>query len=157
LVEELKQPVFYIDADWFQYVSDELISNFEPMNEVLYFGGWPDHKYISDNLIEYFEPLLDFFKKCDFDYKELPLMIEYIYYFPYLDKISDIIYDLERIKPIFEYQSILKKTYYYPSVGNGEGVALSYILHKNDIPIDLFQSKYFLEGNEGLKTTTKLI
>jgi hypothetical protein len=60
-------------------------------------------------------------------------------------------------KPIFEYQSIIKKTYYYPGIGNGEGVALSYILQKNNIPIDLFQSKYFLEGSEGLKIIEKII
>jgi hypothetical protein len=84
-------------------------------------------------------------------------MIEYLIYFPYTTNISDILYDLERVKPIFEYQSILNKTYYYPGIGNGEGVALAYTLHKNNVPIDLFPSKYFLEGNEGLKTVTKLI
>jgi len=157
LVEELNESVLYIDADWFEYVSDELILNFKPTNEVLYYGSWPDYKYISGDLIEYFEPLLEFFKENGFDYSELPLMIEYIHYFPYLDNISDIIYDLERIKPIFEYQSIINKTSYYPNIGNGEGAALSYILHKNNVPFNLFPSKYFLEGNEGIKTTTKLI
>ena len=68
-----------------------------------------------------------------------------------------VIYDLERIKPILEYQSIIKKAYYYPNIGNAEGAALSYVLYKNNIPINLFQSKYFLKGNDGLKTVEKII
>jgi hypothetical protein len=84
-------------------------------------------------------------------------MIEYLLYFPYVTNIGDSLYDLERIKPVFEYQSILNKTYYYPNIGNGEGVALAYSLYKNNVQIDLFPSKYFLEGNEGIKTVTKLI
>ena len=37
LVEELEQSVMYIDADCFDFISDELILNFEPTKEVLYF------------------------------------------------------------------------------------------------------------------------
>ena len=157
LVEELKVPVLYIDADWFDFISNELILNFEPKNEFLYFGSWPEGKYLGDTNFNYFEPLITFFKKIGFDYGQLPLMIEYLFYFPYVTNIEDILYDLERIKPIFEYQSILNKTYYHPNIGNGEGVALAYSLYKNNVQIDLFPSKYFLEGNEGLKTVTKLI
>lgn len=157
LVEELEQSVMYIDADCFDFISDELILNFEPTKEVLYFGSWPEGEYISDSDLEFFEPFISYLKKNEFDYNKLPLMIEYLHYFPYVENISNIIYDLERVKPIFEYQSIIKKTYYYPSVGNGEGVALAYTLCKNNVPMNLFPSKYFLEGNKGLKTVTKII
>lgn len=146
LVEELKQPVLYIDADWIDFISDELILNFKQTNEVLYFGNWPDGKYFSDNHIEYFEPLLTYFKKNNFEYNKLLTMLEYVHFFPYISNIADVIYDLERIKPIFDYQSIIKKTYFYPKIGNGEGVALSYTLYKNNIPTKLFDSKYFLEN-----------
>ena len=157
LVEKLKQPVLYVDADWFEFISNELILNFKPTDEVLYFGEFPNGKYLSDINSEYFDPLITYFKKNEFDYSKLLLMIEYLYYFPYYNNISDVIYDLERIKPILEYQSIIKKTYYYPNIGNAEGVALSYVLHKNNVPINLFQSKYFLKGNDGLKTIEKII
>jgi hypothetical protein len=157
LVEELKQPVLYIDADWIDSVSNELIFNFTPTNSVLYYGGWPDGKYFSDIESAYFEPLTRFFEKNGIEYRELLLMMEYLFFFPYINNISNIIYDLERIKPIFEYQSVMEKTYYHPSIGNGEGVALSFVLSKNHVPIDLFQSKYFLEGNEGLKVVDKII
>jgi hypothetical protein len=157
LVEETRESVMYIDADCIDFVSNEFILNFEPTKEVLYFGNWPEGKYFSDTDLKYFEPLISYFKKNGFDYTTLPLMIEYLHYFPYVDNVSDVIYDLERVKPIFEYQSIIKKTYYYPGIGNGEGVALAYTLCKNNIPIDLFPSKYFLEGSEGTKTVTKII
>lgn len=157
LVEKLKQPVLYIDADFFDLISNELVQNFKPTNEVLYYGNWPDGKYLSDTDLEYFNPLITHFKEIDYDYNQLPLMIEYLHYFPYFNNITNVIYDLERVKPIFEYQSIIKKTYYYPGIGNGEGVALSYVLQKNNIPIDLFQSKYFLEGSDGLKIVEKII
>ena len=157
LVEEHKESVLYIDADWFEFISNELILNFKPTNEVLYFGTFSNGKYLSDINSDYFEPLINYFKKNEFDYNKLLLMVEYLYQFPYTNNISDIIYDLERIKPILEYQSIIKKTYYYPNIGNAEGAALSYVLYKNNIPINLFQSKYFLKGNDGLKTVEKII
>ena len=157
LVEEHKESVLYIDADWFEFISNELILNFKPTNEVLYFGTFSNGKYLSDINSDYFEPLINYFKKNEFDYNKLLLMVEYLYQFPYTNKISDVIYDLERIKPILEYQSIIKKTYYYPNIGNAEGAALSYVLYKNNIPINLFQSKYFLKGNDGLKTVEKII
>lgn len=157
LVEEHKESVLYIDADWFEFISNELILNFKPTNEVLYFGTFSNGKYLSDINSDYFEPLINYFKKNEFDYNKLLLMVEYLYQFPYTNNISDVIYDLERIKPILEYQSIIKKTYYYPNIGNAEGAALSYVLYKNNIPINLFQSKYFLKGNDGLKTVEKII
>jgi hypothetical protein len=157
LVEEHKESVLYIDADWLEFISNELILNFKPTNEVLYFGTFSNGKYLSDINSDYFEPLINYFKKNEFDYNKLLLMVEYLYQFPYTNNISDVIYDLERIKPILEYQSIIKKTYYYPNIGNAEGAALSYVLYKNNIPINLFQSKYFLKGNDGLKTVEKII
>lgn len=157
LVESSKQEVLYIDADWMEFISDELILNFKPIDKVLYYGEWPEGKYFLNTDLQYFEPLVSYFQKIEFDYNKLILMIEYLHYFPYINNIENVIYDLERIKPIFEYQSIIKKTYYYPAVGNGEGVGLSYVLSKNNVPIDLFQSKYFLEGNSGLKTIEKII
>jgi hypothetical protein len=146
LVEEEQAPVLYIDADWLEYVSDILITNFRESEEVLYFNNWPDGKYFSDNHIDYFKPLIDYFKEHRFAYTKLQTTLEYIYYFPYTSKIQNILYDLERIKPIFDYQSIIKKTYFYPNIGNGEGVALSYVLYKNNIPIKQFESKYFLRN-----------
>jgi len=157
LVEKLKQPVLYVDADCFDFISNELIQNFKPTNKVLYYGNWPEGQYLSDTDLEYFKPLISYFREIEFDYTQLQLIIEYLHYFPYFNNITNVIYDLERIKPIFEYQSIIKKTYYYPGIGNGEGVALSYVLQKNCIPIDLFQSKYFLEGSGGLKIIEKII
>lgn len=145
LVEKLKQPVLYIDADWLQFISDELIANFKPTSEVLYYGTWPHGKYFPSIEQEYFEPLITYFKKTKFIPDKLILMIEYLYYFPYINNISNVIHDLERIKPIFEYQSIVKRTYFYPNIGNGEGIALSYVLHKNTVPTNLFRSNYFLE------------
>jgi hypothetical protein len=152
LVEKLKEPVLYVDADWFQFISDELILNFKPTNEILYWGNWPNGKYFPSIEQEYFEPLINYFKKSGFVSDDLILMIEYLYYFPYIDNISNVIHDLERIKPVLEYQSIIKRTYFYPNIGNGEGVALSYVLHKNNIPTNLFESKYFLEENKESST-----
>jgi hypothetical protein len=146
LVEELKQSVLYVDADWIDFISDELILNFKSTKKVLYFDNWPDGENFSYNHIEYFEPLITYFTKKKFDYNNLPTMLEYLYYFPYISNIADVIYDLERIKPIFDYQSIITKTYFYPRIGNGEGVALSYALYKNNVSTEKFQSKYFLEN-----------
>lgn len=152
LVEKLKQSALYVDADWLQFISDELIVNFKETEEVLYYGNWPHGKYFQSIEQEYFEPLISYFKKNEFIPDELILMIEYLYYFPHINNISSVIHDLERIKPVLEYQSIIKKTYFYPNIGNGEGIALSYALHKNNVPTDLFQSKYFLEEDKESET-----
>ena len=62
-------------------------------------------------------------------------MWEGVYYYPHLDKTDSVLYDIECMKPIFEYMSIIK-SHPYSGIGNGEGLALSYCLNKNNISIN---------------------
>jgi hypothetical protein len=134
LVETHKDSVLYVDADWIQNLNQDFIKNFKGSDEFLYLYGWPNGDYFEDYINDnYFTKIIDFWDKVGFDYSKLPTILEWFYFIPTHEQISNIIYDVEKIKPVFEYSSF----YYdsaYPGIGNGEGLGLSYILKKYNIP-----------------------
>lgn len=135
LIEKHNTPVLYVDADWVMNINLNFIKTFKGGDEFLYLYSWPNSDYFddyADNI--YFTKILDFWIKNGFDHTKLPTILEWFYFIPQHKHISNIIYDIEKIKPVFEYSSLHYKTD-YPGIGNGEGLALSYILKKYNIPI----------------------
>lgn len=141
--EKEKSGVLFIDADEignFIHLADVDFTN---QTEFMVYDYWRYHydgmRYIWDTFIQYddiyFEPLLSYWNSIEFDYSKLKTMWEGVYYYPSLDKTNSVLYDIECIKPIFEYMSIIK-SHPYSGIGNGEGLALSYCLHKNNISIN---------------------
>jgi hypothetical protein len=143
LVEKYKDDVLYIDADWIQNISIEFPKTFTKADTFLYYGSWPNgDKYINYKEDLYFKPLNNFWENLGFNPNEISTMLEWIFYIPYNEKIKNIIYDVELIKPIFEYMSLMTDTG-YSGIGNGEGLGLSYALYKNGIPIKTFEKSNF--------------
>jgi hypothetical protein len=145
IIKKYGDGVLYIDSSILQLIPDSFLETFEPRQDFLYYNTWPNGKRFEN--IEndpYFENLIKFFKYENFNnYGELLNILEWIYYIPYnKNKINDLIYDTERIKPIFEYTSIFYKTK-FNGIGNGEGLGLSYILFKNSIKINKFNNLVF--------------
>ena len=138
LSEEHHEDVLYIDADWIHNISVDFPQNFKKSKNVLYYTSWPNgdtfENYKND---PYFSNLINYWDKNNFTYSNLKTIMEWIIYIPHSDKIGDLIYDIEHIKPIFEYNSVITDTG-YSGIGNGEGMALSYALNKNKIPIKKF-------------------
>jgi hypothetical protein len=143
LVEKYKDDVLYIDADWIQNISSEFPKMFKKDSNFLYYGNWPNgNKFIDYKDDLYFKPLNDFWDNLGFNCNEVPTMLEWIFYIPYNENIKNVIYDIELIKPIFEYMSLMTDTG-YKGIGNGEGLGLSYSLYKNNVPIKMFDKLNF--------------
>ena len=137
--------VLYIDSSLLQSVPDWFLDTFKHTEDFLYYDTWTSGKtFKSLENDPYFENLIKFFKHENFNnYNELLTILEWIYYIPYNEsKIDNLIYDAERIKPIFEYTSIFYKSK-FNGIGNGEGLGLSYILFKNSITINKFNNLVF--------------
>lgn len=144
LSEKYKSNVLYVDADMIRSVSDQFIRNFDGGNEFLYHDTWPDGGKFKDyKNTHYFKILLDYFnlKNID-DIDDLITILEWTYYFPYSEINTNLLIDIEKIKPVFEYMSLMVDSG-YSGIGNGEGLALSYVLNKNKIPVKKFKNQVF--------------
>jgi hypothetical protein len=138
LVEKHKQPVTYVDADRLDMFSNEFLKEFSfgPYFKIL--NCWPEGREFKKHYShgQHFKPFVDYCNENDLNY-DIDTFSEEIFYVPYVLDICDIIYDVEKIKPIFEYQSIISRETnpYYPNIGNAEGLALSFALKKNHAKI----------------------
>lgn len=138
--EKEKSGVLYVDADEIENFIHLADSDFSKYDEFMVYDYWRYHsnemRYIWDTFVQYddvyFEPLVSYWNLIDFDYSKLKTIWEGLYYYPYSDKTNNVLHDIECIKPIFEYMSIIKNNP-YSGMGNGEGLALSYCLDKNNI------------------------
>ena len=138
LSEKFKEGILFVDSDWIHNMSDEFITTFKGSDKFLYYDNWPNGETFKDYIEDpYFFNQQRFWEKNNFIYDDLTTILEWVIYIPYTTKISDIIYDLEHIKPVFEYNSVMVDAG-YSGIGNGEGLGLSYALHKNNIKIEKF-------------------
>jgi hypothetical protein len=143
LAEKHKDDIVYVDADWIQNLDLGFPRTFTKSNDFLYYGNWPYGKTFSSYKNDpYFDILIKYWDKIEYNYQNLTTILEWIYHLPYNDNIGQIIKDIESIKPVFEYTSLTTDTG-YSGIGNGEGLALSYALDKNNISINTFNKKHF--------------
>ena len=143
--EKYKSGVLYMDSSILEQIQDEFILNLDECDYFTYYGTWPMGQSFKDLENDvYFKYLIEFFNREGFkDYQTLIPIIEWIYYIPYnQDKIHNLIFDTERIKPVFEFTSLMYSSKYV-GIGNGEGLGLSYVLLKNKVKIKRFQNLFF--------------
>lgn len=145
IVEESKCGVLYIDADRLSESSVKFFKNMITKDEFIFFDYWQiqieENKWekwenYTDYKLDYFKVFDDYCLKYDFDISKLKCLWEGIFYFPYLDNIADILYDIELIKPVFEYMSItgiIANNLYAGKLGISEGLAMSYVIEKNNL------------------------
>ena len=82
-----------------------------------------------------------FTKEFDIDLTKVKPINENIIYFPYTPLLVDILYDVERTKPIVEYTSLFNNDFGY--LGHGEGLALSLVLKKHEVEVEIFKNNPF--------------
>jgi hypothetical protein len=152
LVEKYKTDVLYIDSDWIQNVNDVFIKNFNGSNNVLYYDNWENDLFINYINDFYWKDLLFYFNLYKIDHLHLKLPLEWIFYFPNIDNVSQVLFDLEKIKPIFDWISTVVPSQYNGN-GNGEGLGLSHVLDKNNIELIKFNKWLF----KGIKENKKII
>jgi hypothetical protein len=155
IMEKEKQDVLYIDIKNLGEISQRIIEEFKGSDSFLYLDHWQklDHynqitgQYyfvpwvkMTDHQIKLLEPLHEYFDEINFDSSELVTIWERMMYFPFFDNVSEILYELEKIKPLFEYMSIIDDgDYSQKGIGYGEGLALSYIFTIFNIPMKKFK------------------
>jgi hypothetical protein len=145
ITEKYKSGVLYMDSSVLLQIPDEFILNFKECDDFLYYGTWPmTESFKCLETDPYFKYLIEFFNREGVNTQEYLLpIIEWIYYIPYnQDKIYNLIFDTERIKPVFEFTSIMCGSKYV-GIGSGEGLGLSYVLDKNGIKTKKFQNLIF--------------
>lgn len=150
LIEKHKTDVLYIDSDWIGNVNDEFIKNFSGDKNVLYYDNWENDLFI--NYIEdfYWKDLLFYFNLNKIEYNHLKLPLEWIFYFPNINNVSQVLFDLEKIKPIFDWISTVVPSQYIGN-GNGEGLGLSHVLDKNKVEFVKFDKTLFTNRKENKK------
>jgi hypothetical protein len=140
LIKELKKDILYIDCDHLcDIVTNEKYRTLESNNQILYLTFWPVNingewrawKYLPDmNIEKWVRPIIEFIELEGSDSSKIETMFEQLYYFPVNLDYDKIQYELEKIKPVFEYASLYSKNLYRRTIyGHGEGLALSYVLH----------------------------
>ena len=150
LMEKYKTDVVFCDHDWVKYFTDDFINNFNGHKNYLYAEGWKKWngqdwekwEYLTDYTDEYFKPLFDYWDKEKYDYSNFKTIKECFLYVPYQENASQIIYEIEKIKPIFEYMSIVGNNG-YSAYGSSEGVALNYVLEKFNFKLELLSTDYY--------------
>ena len=142
LVEEYKTGVLYIDVDRVFEHSEKFLNDFISTNQVTILNYWPKGKDFKSQYSsgKHFVPFVKYCDNNELDY-DIDTFSEEIFYIPYMNNIDKIIYDVEKVKPLFEYQSLISRetNMYYPNIGNAEGLALSYSLNKNNHTIKKYE------------------
>jgi hypothetical protein len=130
ILEEYREDVLYIDAD--ELFNDNLsywIKEINPNEKfVVYLENWPTRtlKDLDDVRFGMFKDMID-----DIHLDSETIKENFIY-LPKSLPATQLICELELLKPIFETLSILHEGD-KGIIGSGEGTALSYVLNKNNI------------------------
>jgi len=167
LIKELNRCVTYIDSDSLtNFLNDEKYRTLESIDEILYLTFWPVNlngewrpwKYLTDiNIDKWVRPIIEFLELEGIDPTKLETMFEQLFYFPVGLDYDNIQYELEKIKPIFEYASLYDKNLYRRTIyGHGEGVALSYALKVVGVKKREIEKPLNYEENYNFVSRTKL-
>ena len=147
--EKEKKGILFIDADELHKFTHLAKNDFRSNRDFIVFEYWlwfnNQSLYVWDKFTThfdgYFNTIKSYWDSIGYDYSNLTTMWEGIYYYPHSDKTNELLKDIELIKPVFEYMSLIGK-FPYSGIGNGEGLALSYCLDKNNIKKDETKISY---------------
>lgn len=141
MCEKYKEDILVSDIDFLKNLDDAFINGIKNNGNVLYVDNWEKwdgnnwNKWVMVKEMDhpYFNPLFDYLGN-----ENIETMVEWCLFIPYSEKITNVIYDVEKFKPILEYMSVVGE-HKYEALGGGEGLSLSYALKKNNIGIQKFK------------------
>ena len=153
LMSKTKQDILYVDHDWLSNLNDDFVKNFKADDEIVFYDYWGteylgDGKYspvwrkFIENRLDYYNDLYDYWNVIGFDYTELIVLRENFLYLPYFEMVDDMLVEIEKIKPILEFETLKYSKGNCTKYGNGEGIALGVIIQKYDIKIKELDKKY---------------
>ena len=152
LAKHLNEGIVYVDIDNLAYLteSDEFL-NLQSTDSVLFVEHWPTYakgyleswKYLTDLKIgKWTDPLVEYLKIEGKDPSQLDTMFERLLYFPAGLDWDAVQYQLEKIKPVFDYMSLFARDLSNRTIyGHGEGLALSYALSECGIKKELIKDQ----------------
>ena len=139
---QIQQPVLSVDANKLEELTDEFLEKGTISNNFMYLQKWPNAEYLDFFDNSYFTVLIEYFESIKFDYHKLPCLVEQVFYIPYFPQLKKALNNIEHIKPILEYISVLNN-FPYPGTGNGEGIALAYGIVNNNFNLEKFHFSPF--------------
>jgi hypothetical protein len=148
VLKKLGRGTVLIDADKLELISDKFINESHNYGEFRYYSVNRWAPYFS-NLQENggWKVVYDYFKYLDMDISNIRNFWEEVLYFPHdLFSFRQLTIDLETLKPIFEYRSIIDG-FQRPCLGEGEGVALGFLLEKYNFDAVKFECEVFPNNN----------
>ena len=148
VMKKLKRGVVSLDADKLYLISDKFIEHIHQYEEFRYYSinRWaPYFEHLKGN--GNWNVIYNYFKYLDMDTTKLRNFWEEVLYFPFsVFSNHQINVDLETLKPIFEYRSILDG-WSRPSLGEGEGIAIGFLLQKYHLKSEQFDCEVFPNNN----------
>lgn len=148
VLKQTNSNVFSIDADKLYLISDKFIQQLHFYDEFKYYSinRWaPYFNHIEENGA--WNIVYQYFKYLDMDTSNIRNFWEEVFYFPHhIFSNRQINKDIETLKPIFEYRSI-KDEWSRPSLGEGEGIAIGYLLEKYKFKASKFDCEVFPNNN----------
>lgn len=155
-VEE-KKDVIFIDEDQLKYLNVNALLNFKfDADSIMFYDYWKDPKldvYLTkyEQLDSYWIEFKHFFISKHINIpRDLPLPLEWLFYFPYSNKLTNVLINLEKIQPLLEYSAL--KNYangmYFDrktklNIGNGEGLGLAIAAYISGIKLKKINQKSF--------------
>jgi len=141
LVKEKQEPVMYIDVGRIPDKYYLTLINFNPneIENIFTNSNWEgvnsaEELYNFDSPYTeygYYNNILEYFESDKVNLKKIEPLLERVFILPFSDSTDKVLNELEKLRPLFESNSINKKNV-YRGVGNGEGLALGYALVKTN-------------------------
>ena len=145
LAKKYDTDVFYFDVNKVDMIKPSFFSFFKGSKNICVKGVWEDFtpnwlniKY-KDN---YWKPFVNFLKVNNIEPNLCPAYCEQHIYIPKGLDLDNILIDLETVKPVLEYCSIIGENK-YSGIGSGEGAGLGYAVIKNKLEVSFFNKEYF--------------
>lgn len=148
ILKKYKKGVLSLDADKLNILSEEFLNYNHNYPEFRYYSinRWaPYFDHIKEN--GHWSLIYDYFRYLDMNVNEIRNFWEEVFYFPYeIFKNRQINVDIETLKPLFETRSILDH-WSRPCLGEGEGIAIGFLLNKYNFKIKEFDCEVFPNNN----------
>jgi len=146
-VKETGKGAVWFDADKLYLVSDKFLDFEHNYNEFRYYSKnrWVPY-FWEEKFPGTWSVVREYFKYLDVDYRSIVNLWEEVWYMPFHYNLDNMLADLEMVKPVFEYRSVIDE-FSRNGVGEGEGVALGYVLYKYGMKYEYFPCEVFPNNN----------
>jgi len=145
LAKKYDTDVFYFDANKASMIKPSFLKYFTGSKNICVKGVWedstPEWKEIKFKG-QYWSPFVNFLKNHNIEPTSCPAYNEQHIYIPKDINLDKVLKDLETVKPVLEYCSIIGENK-YSGIGSGEGAGLGYVVIKNKLNVDFFDKKFF--------------